>query len=263
MSSAAPLLVRPLHLAGPGDHRLVTGLLAAAPGWSRARASDGSVRFTSPCRTATITCSGPPDRSWAWTVHGYPAPDSKPLWRAAFDPGTPAEITAAFTAVLVDGLRSGHRDYLRGGPHHLPGTPASVLADRGWQPAPGPKGFHDQVAPDTTARYRHRVGHQPTDAEVAGLAPPSWTMLAGDPQHPSWRADFTIGVPFYPLLRAALAFSSPEPVERPLRGIPARHLPHVTARRAPHPARRPNASPPQGPTAPAAAVPAPGGARRR
>ncbi|MFJ9447981.1 hypothetical protein ACIRRH_40065 [Kitasatospora sp. NPDC101235] len=101
------------------------------------------------------------------------------------------------------------------------------------------------------------------DAEVAGLVPPSWTMLAGDPQHPSWRADFTIGVPFYPLLRAALAFSSPEPVERPLGGVPARHLPYITALRAPAPAHRPNASPPQGPAAPAAAVPAPGGARRR
>ncbi|MDH6709142.1 hypothetical protein P3T27_005888 [Kitasatospora sp. MAA19] len=179
MSSAAPLLVQPLRLAGPGDQRLVTGPLAAAPGWSRARTPDGGVRFTSPCRIAVITGSGPPDRPGIWSVHGYTSAGSEPLWRALFGSGTPAEITAAFTTVLVDGLRSGHRDYLHGGPNHRPGTPASVLADRGWRPAQGPKGFHDQVAPDGSAVYRHRVGHQPADAEVAGLAPPAWPRRPG------------------------------------------------------------------------------------
>ncbi|MFF4820764.1 DUF317 domain-containing protein [Kitasatospora sp. NPDC001309] len=263
--SSAPFLVRPLRLAGPGDQRLVTGQLASAPGWSRARTADGGALFTSPCRTTVFTSSGPPDTPGTWSVHGYTTSGSEPLWRAVFGPGTPAEITAAFTAVLVDGLRSGHRDYLFGGPHHLDCTPASVLADRGWQPDPGSRGFHDQVAPDGTALYRHRVGHQPDDAEIAGLVPPSWSMIAGDPQRPSWRADFTIGVPFYPLVHAALAFSSSEPVERPLGGIPARHLPHVTARRAPTPApaRPPRARTPQGPAVPPAALPVPGGARRR
>ncbi|MET8626613.1 DUF317 domain-containing protein [Kitasatospora sp. NPDC004669] len=263
MSSAAPLLVHPLRLAGPGDQRLASGPLTEAPGWSRARPPDGGVRFTSPCRTAVITGTDSPDHPGAWSVHGYTSAGSEPLWRASFGPGTPPEITAAFTIALVDGLRSRHRDYLLGGTHHLPGTPASVLADRGWQPGQSPMGFHDQVAPDGTALYRHRVGHQPADAEAAGLVPPSWSMLAGDPQHLSWHADFTIGVPFYPLVRAALVFSSLEPVERDLGGIPARHLPHITARRAPAPARRPHACPPQGPAIPPAARPAPSGARRR
>ncbi|MFF3069202.1 DUF317 domain-containing protein [Kitasatospora sp. NPDC057936] len=260
-----PLLVRPLRLAGPGDQRLVTGPLAEAPGWRFARTADEGASFTSPCRTTVFTSSGPPETLGAWSVHGYTPSGAQPLWRAVFGPGTPAEITGAFTAVLVDGLRSGHRDYLLGGPHHLDCTPASVLADRGWQPDPGPKGFHDQVAPDGTALYRHRVGHQSDEAEIAGLVPPSWSMIAGDPQRPSWRADFTIGVPFYPLVHAALAFSSPEPVERALGSIPARHLPHVTARRAPAPAStwQPHARTPQGPAVPPAALPVLGGARRR
>ncbi|MGW3179534.1 DUF317 domain-containing protein [Kitasatospora sp. NPDC001119] len=261
--SSVPFLVRPLRLAGPGDQRLVTGQLASAPGWSRARTADGGALFTSPCRTTVFTSSGPPENPGTWSVHGYTVSGSETLWRAVFGPGTPAEITAAFTAVLVDGLRSGHRDYLLGGPHHLDCTPASVLADRGWQPDPGPRGFHDQVAPDGTALYRHRVGHQPADSEIAGLVPPSWSMIAGEPQHPSWHADFSIGVPFYPLVRAALAFSSSHPVERPLGAVPARHLPHVTARRAPTPTRRPHSCPPQGPAVPPAALPVPGGARRR
>ncbi|MFF2078593.1 DUF317 domain-containing protein [Kitasatospora sp. NPDC058162] len=254
MYPASPRLVQPLRLAGPGDQRLITGPLAESPGWSRARSPDGGVRFTSSCRTAVITGSGPPGSPVTWNVHGYTSTGAEPLWRAVFSSGTPAEITAAFTTVLVDGLRSGHRDYLHGGPHHLPRTPASVLADCGWQPAQGPKGFHDQVAPDGSAVYRHRVGHQPADAEVAGLSPPTWSMLAGTPQHPFWRADFTIGVPFYPLVRAALAFSSPEPVER---------LPASPARLPPAPARRPHACPPPGPAVPAAAMPTTGGARRR
>ncbi|MGW2874498.1 DUF317 domain-containing protein [Kitasatospora sp. NPDC001225] len=200
MLSASLLLVHPLRLAGPGDQRLITDALDAAPGWSRTRTLDGAIRFTSPCRTAVITGAPSADHPCAWTVHGYPSPGSAPLWRASFAPGTPAEITAAFTTVLVHGLRSAHRDYLRGGPHHLPRTPASVLTDRGWRPDQSPPGFHDQVAPDLTAVYRHRVGHQPPDTEAAGRTPPAWSMLAGNLRNPSWRADFTTGVPFYPLV---------------------------------------------------------------
>lgn len=169
------------------------------------------------------------------------------MWRARFGLGTPAEITAAFTAVLAAGLRTRHRDYLVGGPRHRPGTPASVLADRGWRPEPGPKGFHDQVAPDQTAVYRHRLGHQSHDAEAAGRTPPTWSMLAGDPTAPSWRAEFTIGVPFYALVNATLAFSDPAPGQRP--SIRAR------VRQAPN-----------GPTAASTASvsrPAPAAARRR
>ncbi|MFJ6381397.1 DUF317 domain-containing protein [Kitasatospora sp. NPDC092039] len=264
MPSTTRLLVRPLRLAGPGDPRLITETLAAAPGWSRHGIPDGGVRFTSPCRTAVVTGGPPAGSTAAWTLHGYSRPGAEPLWRASFGSGTPAEITAAFTTVLVHGLRSGHRDYLHGGPHHLPRTPASVLADRGWRPEQAPKGFHDQVAPDGTAVYRHRVGHQPPDTEVAGLTPPAWSMLAGDPHNPSWRADFTIGVPFYPLVRAALAFSSTAPVERRLGNIPARHLPHITARPPSRdaPARRPTAAALTFPAAAPASRPAPAARRR-
>ncbi|WP_308020123.1 DUF317 domain-containing protein [Streptomyces sp. LS1784] len=159
MLSTSPLLVHPLRLAGPGDQRLITDALDTAPGWSRDRSPDGVLRFTSPCRTAVITGEPATGHPGAWTVHGYRSPGSAPLWRASFAPGTPAEITAAFTTTLVHGLRSGHRDYLRGGPHHLPATPASVLADRGWRPDQSTPGFHDQVASDLTAVYRHRIGH--------------------------------------------------------------------------------------------------------
>ncbi|WP_405363826.1 DUF317 domain-containing protein [Kitasatospora sp. NBC_00085] len=219
--------------------------------------------LTSPCRTAVLTGEGPSGQPGAWTVLGYSSPSSEPLWRATFGSGTPAEITAAFTTVLADGLRTRHRDYLLGGPHYRSDTPASVLADRGWRPDQAPKGFHDQVAPDHTAVYRHRVGHQPHDAEVAGLAPPSWSMLAGDPKHPSWRAEFTIGVPFYPLVHAALAFSDTAPVQRLVGEIPTRHLALVTVRRPPgsnrsHP--MPAAWP--SPSTPTASRPAPAARRR-
>ncbi|MFF2954077.1 DUF317 domain-containing protein [Kitasatospora sp. NPDC057965] len=255
MPSNTPLLVEPLRLAGPGDQQLIT-----VPGWSRSATPDGGTRFISPCLTAVLTCEG----SGAWSVTGFTAPGAVPRWRARFGAGTPAEITAAFTTVLADGLRTQHRNYLLGGPHRRPGTPASVLADRGWRPEPGPKGFHDQVAPDGTAVYRHRLGHQPHDAEAAGHAPPAWSMLAGDPKHPSWRAEFTIGVPFYPLVHAARAFSSPAPVQRFAGDIPARHLALVTVQRPsrgsanprPAPAARP------GPSTTPASRPAPAARRR-
>ncbi|MEE1786920.1 DUF317 domain-containing protein [Streptomyces sp. SP17BM10] len=262
MSAITPLLVLPLRLAGSGDGRLITAPLATVHGWSRTQTPDGTVRFTSPCRTAVLTAEGPADRP-AWTVHGFADPGSEPLWRATFGPGTPAEITSAFTTVLADGLRTRHRDYLCGGTRYRPDTPASVLADRGWLPDESPKGFHDQVAPDRTAVYRHRVGHQPHNAEVAGLAPPSWSMLAGDPQHPSWRAEFTLGVPFYPLVHAALAFSSPKPVQRLVGDIPTRHLALVTVRRisgSDHPHPSPAARP--GPSTTPASPPAPAARRR-
>ncbi|MFD8783786.1 DUF317 domain-containing protein [Kitasatospora sp. NPDC059599] len=265
MPSSTPLLVHPLRLAGPGDHRLITDTLTAAPGWSRTRAPDGAIRFTSPCRTAIITGEPHDDRPVSWTVHGYGWPSSAPLWRASFAPGTPAEITSAFTTVLIDGLRSGHRDYLHGGPHHLPRTPASVLADRGWRAGKSPKGFHDQIAPDLTAVYRHRLGHQPPDAEAAGLTPPAWSMLAGNLRNPSWRADFTTGVPFYPLIRATLLFSSPVPVGRRRCDLPAQHLPHLTAQppsRTAYARQAPD-SRPTTPTVPPASRPAPAPARRR
>ncbi|MFG2919051.1 DUF317 domain-containing protein [Kitasatospora sp. NPDC048298] len=263
MLSTSPLLVHPLRLAGPGDQRLITDTLAAAPGWTRTTSPDSGTRLTSPCRTVVITSEPPADRPGAWTVHGRTSPGSDPLWRASFAPGTPAEITAAFMTVLVDGLRSRHRDYLRGGPHYLSRTPASVLAEHGWRPGPSPRGFHDQVAPDLTAVYRHRVGHQPPDAEAAGRTPPAWSMIAGNLRNPSWHADFTTGVPFYPLVRATLLFSSPVPVERRLGDLPAHHLPHLTAQqpsKAAHPAprNRPAAS-----AAPPVAQPAAAAARRR
>ncbi|MFE4482095.1 MULTISPECIES: DUF317 domain-containing protein [Streptomycetaceae] len=265
MLSTSLLLVHPLRLAGPGDQRLIIDALNASPSWGRDRSSDGTLRFTSPCRTAVITGGPATGRPGAWTVHGYRSPGSAPLWRASFAPGTPAEITAAFMTTLVHGLSSGHRDFLHGGPHHLPRTPASVLADRGWRPDQSPPGFHDQVSPDLTAVYRHRVGHQPPDAEAAGRTPPAWSMLAGNLRNPSWRADFTIGVPFYPLVRATLLVSSPAPVERQRCDIPAHHLPHLTARppseaAGAHPAPRSRSA---APATPSAARPVPTAARRR
>ncbi|MFJ8442840.1 DUF317 domain-containing protein [Kitasatospora griseola] len=193
--------------------------------------------MTSPCRTAVLTSDGPMGHPVAWTVHGYTRPGSEPLWRASFSSGTPAEITAAFTTALADGLRTRHRAH----PHD--GTAASLLFDRGWRPSDrAPRGFHDQVAPDGTAVYRHLLGHQPHNTEVAGLVPPTWTMLAGHPQRPSWRAEFTISVPFHPLAQAALAFSSAAPVHRRPDEVPARHLALVTLLRQPA-SSRPTGSP--------------------
>lgn len=257
MPSAAPVLVQPLRLAGPGDHRLVTDPLTALHGWVRTRSPGGSACFTSPCRTAALTADGPADHLVAWTVHGYTAPGSEPLWRAAFGSGTPAEVTAAFTSTLAEDLPTRHRDR----PH---GSPAAVLSVHGWRPADRtPRGFHDQVAPDGSAVYRHRLGHQPHDSEAAGLVPPTWSMIVGDRQHPSWQAEFTIGTPFHPLVNAVLAFSDPGPVRRRAGNIPVYHLTLVTVRQiAGSVRRRPAPADPSGLTAPPAFRPAPAARRR-
>ncbi|WP_030459404.1 DUF317 domain-containing protein [Kitasatospora sp. NRRL B-11411] len=227
MPSAAPVLVQPLRLAGPGDRHLVTDTLTALHGWSSTRTPESQTRFTSPCRTAALSVNGDVGSPVAWTVHGYTTPGAEPLWRASFSSGTPAEVVAAFTAALAEDLSARH--YLQ-----RASTPASVLADRGWRPSEhSPKGFHDQVAPDGWALYRHRLGHQPHEDEVSRLVPPTWSMLAGSPQQPSWCAEFTIGVPFHPLTQAAAAFSTPGPVLRCADEIPARHLARVTVLRRP------------------------------
>ncbi|MFJ5879864.1 DUF317 domain-containing protein [Kitasatospora cineracea] len=229
MPSTVPVLVQPLRLAGPGDRRLVTGPLTAVHGWTPARTSEGGTRFTSPCRTAVLSVNGDGGSPAAWTVHGYTRPGAEPLWRASFSSGTPAEVVAAFTTALAGDLHARHRDGL-----HLGSTPASILAERGWRPSDrSPRGFHDQLAPDGWALYRHRLGHQPHDDEVTRLVPPTWSMLAGSQQQPSWSAEFTIGVPFHPLARAAAAFSDPGPVPRSTDEIPARHLARVTVLRRP------------------------------
>ncbi|MFB7950143.1 DUF317 domain-containing protein [Kitasatospora phosalacinea] len=227
MPSAALVLVQPLRLAGPGDRRLVTGPLTADHGWTPARAPEGGTRFTSPCRTAVLTVDGDGGSPATWTMHGCPRPGAEPLWRASFSSGTPAEVVTAFTTTLAEDLHTQHR-------LHRDATPASVLADRGWRASDhSPQGFHDQLAPDDWALYRHRLGHQPYDDEVARLVPPTWSMLAGSPQQPSWCAEFTIGVPFHPLARATAAFSNPEPVLRRTDQLPARHLARVTLLRRP------------------------------
>ncbi|GLW58017.1 DUF317 domain-containing protein [Kitasatospora phosalacinea] len=227
MPSTAPVLVQPLRLAGPGDRRLVTSPLTAVHGWTPAPAPADGTRFTSPCRTAVLTVDGGVGSPAAWTVHGRHQLGVEPLWRASFSSGTPAEVVAAFTTTLAEDL---HTQYYL----HRVGTPASVLADRGWRPCDrSPRGFHDQLAPDGWALYRHRLGHQPYDDEVARLVPPTWSMLAGSPQQPSWCAEFTIGVPFHPLTQAAAAFSDPGPALRRADGIPARHLARVTVLRRP------------------------------
>ncbi|MGF1425488.1 DUF317 domain-containing protein [Kitasatospora sp. LaBMicrA B282] len=257
MPATTPLLVRPRHLAGPGEVRLITAPLDVATGWTRTRTPDGVLLYTSPCRRALVTH----EDSGTWTVREYRAPGAEVLWRATFSPGTPSEIAGAFTGTLIDGLRSVHRDYLEGGPRHQPGSPASTLAQRGWRPDPGPKGFHHQVSPDGRALYRHRVGYQPADVELEGRVPSAWSMLVGDPHRPSWRADFTIGTPFYLLTHAALAFSDPAPAKRHLGDIPEHHLPHVTARPASATAAP---SRPQHPiSTPPAVVPSAAAPRRR
>ncbi|MFJ9841710.1 DUF317 domain-containing protein [Kitasatospora sp. NPDC101155] len=229
--SAFPLVyVRPLYLAGPGDPFTVTFPLDTAPGWSRTETAD-VLRYTSPCGRATVTHE-PAAGQGSWTVREYTAPGGELLWAARFGPGTPAEITAAFTTPLIDGLRSNHHDYLEGGPRYKPGSPASLLAERGWWPNPNsPKGFHDQIAPDGRAYYRHRVGYQPPEAELEGQAAPSWSMIAGSPHHPLWQADFTIGVPFYLLSNAAIALAV-HPAKRLRTEIPPANRAHVATARA-------------------------------
>nr|BFD94061.1 hypothetical protein KitaXyl93_54210 [Kitasatospora sp. Xyl93] len=231
MPSASPLLlVTPVYLAGPGDPFTVTFPLDTAPGWSRTETAD-LLRYASPCGRATVTHE-PAAGQGSWTVQGYVAPGGERLWAARFGPGTPAEITAAFTTPLIDGLRSNHRDYLEGGPRYRPGNPASLLAERGWWPNPNsPHGFHDQIAPDGRAFYRHWVGHQPPEAELDGQFPASWSVIAGSPHSPLWQADFTIGVPFYLLCNAAIALAV-HPARRLRTEIPRANRPHVTTGRA-------------------------------
>ncbi|MCX4751243.1 DUF317 domain-containing protein [Kitasatospora sp. NBC_01287] len=255
------LLVSPVHLAGPGDSRLITAPLDASADWDKVTTTTG-VHYVSTCQRVHIAHL-PDSEHGGWAVRGYRTPSSEAVWGAAFGHGTPAEITAAFTTALVDGLRTNPRYYMNGGVRHPPGSPAAVLADRGWQPTPA-KGYHDQVSPDGHAAYRHRLGWHPHEAELEGEVPGSWAMVGGA-QRERWKAEFTIGVPFYPLTRAALALSSAEPVRRRLGEIPPRCLPHVTARPATAPAqpRRPAAQRPATPAAPPPAAASAVGARRR
>ncbi|MFE7216330.1 DUF317 domain-containing protein [Streptomyces sp. NPDC057611] len=134
-----------------------------------------------------------------------------------------------------------------------------------------------QRSPDEHAYFALRKGHLDDYMELEGEGSAHWTMY-GCVDHVNgerWHADFTSATPLCLVREVALAFSSTEPVERPLSGIPERNLPYVTVspvgagadqRRSAALSRTSNTSQ-AGATPPvasaAAGLPAPGPSRRR
>ncbi|MGJ5804970.1 DUF317 domain-containing protein [Streptomyces europaeiscabiei] len=268
------LLVRPVYLAGRGDTATVYDALRDARGWGKAITATG-LMFTSP-RQDTQVAYLPESRYGGWKAIQCREPLGTPLWWASFSRNTPAEITSAFTTALSEGLPSNHRDFLHGGPHHQPRSPARALADRGWQTDDTAMYLY-QRSPDGHAYLGLRKGHLDNYMELEGEGPAQWTMY-GCVDHVNgerWHADFTSATPLYLVRETALALSSTEPVERPLSGIPERNLLYVTVtpvgtgadpRRPAALARTPNTSQ-AGATPPIASaatyLPAPGPSRRR
>lgn len=224
------MLVRPVYLAGRGDSTTVHEALSVG-GWSTANTTTG-LMFTSP-RGDTLVASVPESRYGGWKITQYREPLGMPVWSAAFSRNTPAEITSAFTRALAQGLPSNHRDFLHGGPHHRPTSPARTLADRGWQTKDTP-GYLYQHSPDEHAYFRLRKDHLDDYTELEGGGPAQWTMYGcvNEVNGERWHADFTSTTPLYLVQEAALALSSTDPVKRPLHAIPERNLPYITAQPA-------------------------------
>ncbi|MFD8963443.1 DUF317 domain-containing protein [Streptomyces sp. NPDC059568] len=268
------MLVRPVYLAGRGDTTTIHEPLSAAHGWGTVD-TDTGLMFTSP-RGDTLVASVPESRYGGWKITQYREPLGMPVWSASFSQNTPAEITSAFTRALATGLPSHHRDFLHGGPHHRPASPARTLADRGWH-TEDTASYLYQYAPDGHAYFRLHKDHLDHYTELEGGGPAQWTMYGcvervnGE----RWHADFTSTTPLYLVHEAVLALSSTDPVERPLHAIPERNLPYITARPAnagPDPRRsaalaRTTNAPHNGPAAPAAqpagSTPAPAPPHRR
>jgi hypothetical protein len=192
--------------------------------------------FTSPCQTVHVAYL-PKQPFGGWKITQCREPLGMPAWSARFTENTPAEITSAFTTTLADALGSKHRDYLHGGPKYLAVSPSEVLLARGWTHDANAM-FQYLRAPDGHPYFSLRKYHLDEYEELAEEGPALWTMYGcvEKVNGERWHADFTSATPLYLVTRAALAFSSPEPVHRRLGAIPDRNLPYVTVRPASGPA---------------------------
>ncbi|WP_449485246.1 DUF317 domain-containing protein [Streptomyces avidinii] len=227
-----------MALAGSGSLRTVATPLDDAAGWSKVIAFGTDAYYTSPCQRVRI--ANPVESHYGgWTITFAEDALGVPDWITTFDRDTPAEVVNAFTTTLIDGLDDTFRDYLHGGSRFTPGSPAALLTERDWQPAPRRPGAHYQLSPDGHAAYRIRIGRLHEYDELMDPALSTWQLSGGpDPlAAPSWQAYFSTSTPRHLIAACAAAVSDPAPVSRSTYSIPDLHLPLVTIHPSPDPQR--------------------------
>jgi len=220
----APLVaVAPLYLAGPGHSPAAAAAPLHAAGWSLVDRTAQASHYSSPCGRLHATAWTTPSGT-AWSTSCHELLSGSERWRANIDMNTPPEITAAFHTALVTTLTASPTELFD--QTAVPDTGLAPLADAGW--------FHDEVP-------GHIVWTEP-DAAVASVtrttdpgllaagASTNWVISGGSPETGSragWYAELSAHIPAPLLSAVTTALTSPEPVARLGRQVPAAHLPFL------------------------------------
>ncbi|MFJ4676901.1 hypothetical protein [Kitasatospora sp. NPDC088783] len=197
LPTAPDLLVRPLHLAGPGtgSEDIVSDLVDHF-GWRRPR---------NPYGTPILRC--PQGRAWltrrfdffgdssGWEVDISDPTWTRVPWSVSFDDAAPGEITATVLSTLAHRLEYSPWDAY----HPAPGWDGAlaVLCEAGW--ALGQRDGHDVLlAPDRLAALTRPL-HSDNPS----------TVLTGAASHGTWKVTFSSHAPAFLLHSAAAALLRP------------------------------------------------------
>lgn len=234
--------VLPRYLAGRGTYDLaVVWPFPAEQGWTVHAPPLGQRIVTSPCQR--VRCGN--NEGQRTLVEVRRDPFAAPVWGAAFDWDTPAELLADFHAQL---LRSyGHPDrplesFLVD--HARPAQVYLPLLAAGWNHEISTSGWQTFTSPDGLATVRHHY------APGLDKSADAWTMFVGQRGLPLWGASFTAAAPVHLVTAFTASVAANAPLIRDPRQVPTDPRP---MRRLPvHLSDRPPAAAQQVPGLPAA-----------
>ncbi|MEU9074537.1 DUF317 domain-containing protein [Kitasatospora sp. NPDC048538] len=206
------VLVRPLHLAGPGTEDFAFHL-GAHYGWYRPESADRDIVLASPNGDLTLA-RHPGTGRWRVTA---PSPIAPAAWSIDFDDRTPSEITAAVLYTLAA--------YEENAPAAVLGSESSghaaafgILHGAGWPPQRR-DGHQVALAPDRLAALARPLFGESAD-----------TVLTGAADTGTWNVVFSDRTPSVLLQSAATELLQPA-LRRPAE-LPVRHRDRMTLEQA-------------------------------
>lgn len=210
------------HLAGRGSDQVFDGWPfphnSGEHDWTFHCPEDGYQVASSPCmrlRSGFLADPGGAAGDGVWITAAHQQPFEPAAWKAKFDASTPVEMIWDFhTELLHFYLDDAYSDSDMLFDDDTPPVAAYLpLLNSGWNHTVSHRGSQRFRSPDGMALLEHR--YIATD-----LDKPMWTLTAGYPVEPLWRASFTGRTPVTYVAAFTASLVAEEPLTRAVDEVP-------------------------------------------